>query len=319
MYKVWVAHGEPSVSARSAQVNGCATSSHINKDSEMLEVHQMYEDVCFQLVVEGETPNFTNVEDRGKEYENLQKCPEYNASRYKVNLRIGKIKEGISAKVLRYFPILPRIQRMFLLVDSQSATGGGNGHGGNGDGGNKRTSNPANTAQDGPKNGEVGIHSSPQTGTSKSVQGSTICVNDLCEVLDWDAAQSASFLDRREAGSLHFVKYHSLGNNFILVDNRDSSDPKFTPEQAVRLCDRNFGIGADGVIFTLPGINDTDYTMRIFNSNGSEPEMCGNGVRCFARFITEIENLHGKQRFTVHTGAGLIVPEIADDGKVFAF
>ncbi|KAL6184000.1 hypothetical protein ACLB2K_045408 [Fragaria x ananassa] len=99
----------------------------------------------------------------------------------------------------------------------------------------------------------------------------------------------------------------------------DSSDPKVTLEQAVRLCDRNFGIGADGVIFTLPGINDTDYNMRIFNSNGSEPEMCGNGVRCFARFITEIENLHGKQRFTVHTGAGLIVPEIADDGKVFAF
>ncbi|KAK4783698.1 hypothetical protein SAY86_008072 [Trapa natans] len=127
---------------------------------------------------------------------------------------------------------------------------------------------------------------------------------------------ASSFLDRRESGVLHFVKYHGLGNDFILVDNRDSSEPRITPEQAVKFCDRNFGIGADGVIFAMPGINGTDYTMRIFNSDGSEPEMCGNGVRCFARFIAELENLQGKHRFTVHTGAGLIVPEIQDDGKV---
>ncbi|GAV62678.1 LOW QUALITY PROTEIN: Kinesin domain-containing protein/DAP_epimerase domain-containing protein [Cephalotus follicularis] len=131
-----------------------------------------------------------------------------------------------------------------------------------------------------------------------------------------DRISPTSFLDRKESGFLHFVKYHGLGNDFILVDNRDSSVPKITPEQAVKLCDRNFGIGADGVIFAMPGINGTDFTMRIFNSDGSEPEMCGNGVRCFARFIAELENLHGKQRFKVHTGAGLIIPEIQDDGKV---
>lgn len=50
-------------------------------------------------------------------------------------------------------------------------------------------------------------------------------------------------------------------------------EPKVTPEQAVKLCDRNFGIGADGVIFAMPGSNGTDYTMRIFNSDGSEPEV----------------------------------------------
>ncbi|KAL5740667.1 hypothetical protein ACOSP7_029549 [Xanthoceras sorbifolium] len=131
-----------------------------------------------------------------------------------------------------------------------------------------------------------------------------------------ESASRPSFLDRRESGFLRFVKYHGLGNDFILVDNRDSSEPKITPDQAVKLCDRNFGIGADGVIFAMLGINGTDYTMRIFNSDGSEPEMCGNGVRCFARFIAELENLHGRQSFTVHTGAGLIVPEIQDDGKV---
>lgn len=57
------------------------------------------------------------------------------------------------------------------------------------------------------------------------------------------------------------------------MDNRDSSEPRITPAQAVKLCDRNFGIGADGVIFAMPGVNGTDYTMRIFNSDGSEPEV----------------------------------------------
>ncbi|MFS7951455.1 putative diaminopimelate epimerase [Helianthus anomalus] len=70
-----------------------------------------------------------------------------------------------------------------------------------------------------------------------------------------------SFLDNKETGFLHFVN--------IL----DSMEPKVTPEQAVKLCDRNFGIGADGVIFAMPGCNGTDYTMRIFNSDGSEPEV----------------------------------------------
>lgn len=93
-------------------------------------------------------------------------------------------------------------------------------------------------------------------------------------------------------------------------------EPRVTPEQAVKLCDRNFGVGADGVIFVMPGTNGTDYTMRIFNSDGSEPEMCGNGVRCFARYIAELENIQGTKSFTIHTGAGLIVPEIQSDGKV---
>nr|CAB3462362.1 unnamed protein product [Digitaria exilis] len=129
---------------------------------------------------------------------------------------------------------------------------------------------------------------------------------------------AASFLERRESGrALHFVKYQGLGNDFIMVvDNRDSSVPKVSPEEAAKLCDRNFGIGADGVIFVMPGVNGADYTMRIFNSDGSEPEMCGNGVRCFARFIAELENLQGTHSFTIHTGAGLIIPEIQSDGQV---
>lgn len=115
---------------------------------------------------------------------------------------------------------------------------------------------------------------------------------------------------------LSFVKYHGLGNDFILVDNRHSPDPVLTPEQAERLCDRHFGIGADGVIFALPGQNGTDYTMRIYNSDGSEPEMCGNGIRCMARFLGDLEGSDAKSVYTVHTLAGLITPKLESDGQI---
>ncbi|WP_369408145.1 diaminopimelate epimerase [Leptolyngbya ohadii] len=115
-----------------------------------------------------------------------------------------------------------------------------------------------------------------------------------------------------------FAKYHGLGNDFILVDNRQQSEPCITPEQAVKWCDRHFGIGADGVIFALPGQGDTDYTMRIFNSDGSEPEMCGNGIRCLARFIADLEGRAANDTvaYKIHTLAGTIVPKLGADGRV---
>jgi diaminopimelate epimerase len=116
--------------------------------------------------------------------------------------------------------------------------------------------------------------------------------------------------------TLQFVKYQGLGNDFILVDNRTSSEPIVTPEQAEKLCDRHFGIGGDGVIFALPGQNGTDYTMRIYNSDGSEPEMCGNGIRCMARFIADLEGSSAKESYTIHTLAGLITPKLNADGQV---
>ncbi|OZH55146.1 diaminopimelate epimerase [Hydrocoleum sp. CS-953] len=115
--------------------------------------------------------------------------------------------------------------------------------------------------------------------------------------------------------TISLTKYHGLGNDFILIDNRHQSQPILTPEQAIKLCDRNFGIGADGVIFALPGEEQADYTMRIFNSDGSEPEMCGNGIRCLAKFIAELEN-NKKTKYNIYTGAGLIVPELQGDGQV---
>ena len=115
---------------------------------------------------------------------------------------------------------------------------------------------------------------------------------------------------------IEFTKYHGLGNDFILIDNRHSSEPVLTPEEAVVLCDRHFGIGADGVIFALPAQNGTDYTMRIFNSDGSEPEMCGNGIRCLAKFIADLEGSDAKTEYRIHTGAGVIITELRSDGQV---
>ncbi len=122
--------------------------------------------------------------------------------------------------------------------------------------------------------------------------------------------------------TLPFSKYHGLGNDFILVDNRTQAEPMVTPEQAVALCDRNFGIGADGVIFALSSTDsDTDYAMRIYNSDGSEPEMCGNGIRCLAKFIADLEAKDGQVRalpftYRIHTLAGIIRPELQASGQV---
>ncbi|NET37614.1 MAG: diaminopimelate epimerase [Cyanothece sp. SIO1E1] len=132
--------------------------------------------------------------------------------------------------------------------------------------------------------------------------------------------------------AISFGKYHGLGNDFILIDNRQQSEPCLTPEQAIEWCDRHFGVGADGVIFALPGQAGTDYTMRIFNSDGSEPEMCGNGIRCLAKFLADLEQADGPQatgdrqaaathaveqvQYRIHTLAGVITPELQPDGSV---
>lgn len=115
---------------------------------------------------------------------------------------------------------------------------------------------------------------------------------------------------------LQFDKYQGLGNDFIMIDNRDRVEPLLTPAQAATLCDRHFGIGADGVIFVLPGQGDTDYTMRIFNSDGSEPEMCGNGIRCFAKYIAQLDGVSAPHTYKIHTLAGMISPDLLPDGQV---
>lgn len=116
--------------------------------------------------------------------------------------------------------------------------------------------------------------------------------------------------------AIEFTKYHGLGNDFILIDNRTNSEPVLIPEQAIQLCDRHFGIGADGVIFALPGEDGTDYTMRIYNSDGSEAQMCGNGIRCLADFLASLEGIDAKTEYRIQTLAGVISPKREADGRI---
>lgn len=115
---------------------------------------------------------------------------------------------------------------------------------------------------------------------------------------------------------LDFTKMQGIGNDFVVVDCLTDSAPSAAMLQEVspRLCDRKFGIGSDGVILILPG-TDTDFTMRMFNPDGSEAEMCGNGIRCFARFVRN-RGYTAANHITVSTGAGVLVLELTDSGKV---
>lgn len=90
-----------------------------------------------------------------------------------------------------------------------------------------------------------------------------------------------------------FSKYSGCGNDFILIDDRPSTFPTQDKELIRRLCSRQQGIGADGVVLLQAGTKG-DYSMRIFNSDGSEAEMCGNGLRCLGRFIADL----GEKRST---------------------
>jgi len=120
----------------------------------------------------------------------------------------------------------------------------------------------------------------------------------------------------KQAGdTVPFAKYEGLGNDFVLIDQRAEADPVLTPEQSAALCNRNFGIGGDGVIFALkPPSDDYDFSMRIYNSDGSEPEMCGNGIRCLAAFLKDLGE--DAKSYRINTLAGPIVPVMNDDDTI---
>ncbi|KJS81451.1 MAG: diaminopimelate epimerase [Peptococcaceae bacterium BICA1-8] len=107
---------------------------------------------------------------------------------------------------------------------------------------------------------------------------------------------------------MNFVKMHGAGNDFILINLLEGNSPLDYSLLAPKLCDRNFGIGADGLLFIMPS-ETADIKMRIINSDGSEAEMCGNGIRCFAKFVYE-EGIINKNIIEVETLAGKIIPEI---------
>ena len=100
---------------------------------------------------------------------------------------------------------------------------------------------------------------------------------------------------------MFFEKWQGCGNDFVLID---ATENNFIHDAKVveKICDRHFGIGADGVIYVLPS-NVAEVRMRIFNADGSEAEMCGNGIRCFAKFLAQKKNFTS---LNVETGAGVL-------------
>ncbi|MDE1171091.1 MAG: diaminopimelate epimerase [Verrucomicrobium sp.] len=103
---------------------------------------------------------------------------------------------------------------------------------------------------------------------------------------------------------LPFVKMTGAGNDFVMVDNRALSFP-LDKERIAALCDRRFGIGADGLLAVEPGAEGADFRMRYYNADGGEAEMCGNGARCFAQYVRHLGAAAG-QATSFLTPAGRI-------------
>ncbi len=112
---------------------------------------------------------------------------------------------------------------------------------------------------------------------------------------------------------MRFWKMHGLGNDYVVIDNRDHkiSDQQ-APQIAKKLCDRRFSIGADGLLLVFPS-EVADVKMRIFNSDGSEAEMCGNGIRCFSKYCYE-NHIVQETEFPIETLAGIKYIELTLNG-----
>src|ERR1700722_2448045 len=110
---------------------------------------------------------------------------------------------------------------------------------------------------------------------------------------------------------LSFTKMNGAGNDFVLIDNR-AQNIKLTPAQVVRLCHRQRGVGADGVMLLISCASGrADWAWDFYNNDGSAAEMCGNGARCFARFVQKLTGAKGD--FTFETGAGVITASFHGD------
>jgi diaminopimelate epimerase len=114
---------------------------------------------------------------------------------------------------------------------------------------------------------------------------------------------------------LKFSKMHGLGNDFVVLDGVRQS-LTLTPEQLRHLADRHFGVGCDQILLVEPAVQPgVDFRYRIFNADGGEVEQCGNGARCFVRFVHE-QGLTDKREIRVETMSGVIGPRLEADGLV---
>jgi len=113
---------------------------------------------------------------------------------------------------------------------------------------------------------------------------------------------------------LKFTKMHGLGNDFVVIDGVNQHI-LLNPEQIRRLADRHFGVGGDQVLLIEAAHGDADFRYRIFNADGGEVEQCGNGARCFVRYVHDY-GMTSKNEIRVETLGGLIVPRLESGGEV---
>ena len=115
--------------------------------------------------------------------------------------------------------------------------------------------------------------------------------------------------------NLKFTKMHGAGNDFVVLDGVRQKI-ELSPEQLRLLADRHFGVGCDQVLLVEKAQHaEADFRYRIFNADGGEVEQCGNGARCFVRFVHD-QKLTPKREIVVETRSGLISPRLEDDGRV---
>ena len=115
--------------------------------------------------------------------------------------------------------------------------------------------------------------------------------------------------------TLKFTKMHGAGNDFVVLDGVRQSIA-LSPEQIRLIADRHFGIGCDQILLVEKSQrDDADFRYRIFNADGGEVEQCGNGARCFVRFVHD-HKLTSKREIVVETKSGLISPRLEEDGRV---
>jgi diaminopimelate epimerase len=116
---------------------------------------------------------------------------------------------------------------------------------------------------------------------------------------------------------LAFTKMHGAGNDFVVIDS--TKEPfSLSRAQLQRIADRHLGVGCDQILVVEPGGPEVDFRYRIFNADGGEVEQCGNGARCFVKFV-HARRLSAKRELRVQTLGGTIVPRLEADGEVGRF
>ncbi len=114
---------------------------------------------------------------------------------------------------------------------------------------------------------------------------------------------------------MRFTKMHGIGNDYVYVGTFDQKPPADPARLAIAVSDRHYGIGGDGLILIMPS-ERADARMRMYNADGSEGEMCGNGVRCVAKFLYD-RGLARETRLTIETGRGVLTLDLeVRDGRV---